>query len=311
MMQEMEEYMKKVFFFIAVMLGALPSVGFCEAYITYRSGECQVDLDGNGNWREADVDMELNAASLVKTGSDGVLEIEVGEDRFLFDENNVVRVGDLFERIGEKKKIRWLAKVSKYAKSVASGDTEYVKTALAGIRGERGESDEIVWFEDDVGFDSSHDRFEEAQALFYEGLYVKAIPIFSELISSEDDETVRAEIAYFLGVSLFHNLRYQEAVSYLSEGLSDEHTYYFASALFHHAVSHYFLKNYREAISGFAQYAKQYPEGELRPYAVFMLGKCSKAVGRNDEAKMYFNEIKLLYRDSDVYYDALDELSRI
>ncbi len=45
-MQGKEEYMKKVFFFIAVMLGALPSVGFCEAYITYRSGECRVDLNG-------------------------------------------------------------------------------------------------------------------------------------------------------------------------------------------------------------------------------------------------------------------------
>jgi TolA-binding protein len=150
----------------------------------------------------------------------------------------------------------------------------------------------------------------KAQLLFYEGQYGQAIPLFFELIREEDDKAVRAEAAYYLGVSLFHTLRYQEAVSYLSFSLSDEWSYYFESALFRHAVSHYFLKNYSEAISGFARYVHQYPGGELRPYAVFMLGKCSTAIGKNDDAKMYFNEIKLMYRDSDVYGDALDELSR-
>ncbi len=90
-------------------------------------------FERNGDWHDADVGMELNASSLVKTGSDGVLEIEVGEG---------------------------------------------------------------------------------AQVLFHEGLYGKTIPIFSEIISSEDDEMVRAEIAYYLGVSLFHNLRYQEAAQH-------------------------------------------------------------------------------------------------
>jgi TolA-binding protein len=302
--------MKKVLLFISIMTVMIPAVGFCEAYIVFRSGECRVDLNGKGEWLVADVDMELNAASLVKTGPNGVLEIEVGENRFLFEENSIVRVGDLLERIGEKKKIRWLARISKYAKTVTSGDSEYAKTSLAGIRGEQRESDEIVWFEDEDDFQASHERFEEAQAHFQQGKYGKAIPIFSELIGCEDDETLRAELAYYLGVSFFHNLRYQEAVSYLDQSLSDTHTYYFESALFHQAVSHYFLKNYREAISGFHRYENEYPEGELRRYAVFMLGKCSKEIGKYDDAKIYFNEIKLLYRDSDVYYDTLDELSQ-
>jgi len=303
----MESDMNKILFFVLTILFVSSTLlGFSDIFITYKSGECKVDIEGNGEWIEAAIDMELYSSSVIKTGPDGELEIEVDEETVSIGRNSIMELNDLLERVGEKKKTGWLKNISKYAKSIGKGDETYASTALAGVRGDDTGGEELEWFEDIE--EGVIKEYQTGKKHFEEGNYTKAIQVFTDIIDTEETVSFRDEVAFYLGVSLFNNLRYAEALPYLNESIANKRTYFYELALIHYSITNYFLKNYTRAIEGFNTYTEGFAEGYLKPYAVFMLGKCYKAVGKKEEARGYFTEVKEKYKDTDVYYDALTEL---
>jgi TolA-binding protein len=282
--------------------------GISDIFIVYKSGECLVDKDGNGNWVEAQMDMELNTLSLLKVGPDGELEIEIDEDAVLIGSNSTVSINDLLEKMGEKKKIGWLKKVSKLTKS--AGGQEVGSTALAGVRGAEGEVDELNWFdeEDEEADLNVEDEFSSGKSLFEEGRFTQAIHILTAIIDRDEAETFRGEIAFYLGVSLFNSLRYNDALPYLNASVKDKNSYYYELALIYKSLTYYFLNNYEEAIEGFDTYNSDFSEGSLKPYALLMLGRSHKELGEKEEARKYFLVIKQNYSTSDIYNDAINEL---
>jgi len=78
--------------------------------------------------------------------------------------------------------------------------------------------------------------------------------------------------------------------------------------MMNYSFTHYFLRNYREAIEGFASIANDSKNEDLLPYALLMLGKCFKDMGLKKEARLYFTKIEKKYRESDVYKDTIDEM---
>ena len=113
---------------------------------------------------------------------------------------------------------------------------------------------------------------------------------------------------FYLGVSLFNSLRYTDALPYLHASIKDRDSYYYELALIYNSLTHYFLKDCGEAIEGFDTYTRDFSEGNLKPYAILMLGRSYKELGENDEARKYFIMIKQRYSGSDIYIDALNEL---
>ena len=302
---------KKLLVIYSIILLFTSQICISDIFVTYISGECKVDINGNGTWEEAVIDMKLKDTSVIKTDSAGLIEIQIDDDLFSFGQNSVVRLKDVLLRMGEKKKLGWLKTVSKFTKIVGRGDETYVKTATAGVRGEDTGVGELEWFEeiDEEGVEQL--KFQDAKSLFHDGQYAKAIPLFTELITDVEIGSFRNEISYYLGTSLFHNLQYQKALNYLAESITDKNTYYYETALIHYAITHYLLKNYAEAIISFNLYSEDFSRGKLLPFAIFMLGKCYKDLGNREKARAYFLEVSRNYKESELYKDALNEINSL
>jgi TolA-binding protein len=301
---------KKMFILFFIGFISIASLGLSDIFITYESGDCVVDVRGNGKWTEAAIDMKLNNSSVVKAGPEGEMELDVNGETIFVASGSTVRLSDLQMKMEEKKKVGWLGKISRLAKDKSSDKAASTSTALAGVRGAESTEKEIYWFKDEEGMDPEY-IFSSGIALFREGRYSKAIPLFSSIVDREETSAYRDEIAYYLGVSLFNNLQYTEADSYLSESINDKSSYYYEPALIHYSLTNYFLKNYGEAIEGFNLYTKDFANGDMEPYALLMLGESYKELGKKDDARKYFTEIEQKYSDSDVYGDALNELANL
>jgi TolA-binding protein len=275
-----------------------------EIYVTYIIGDCMVDLEGDGNWQDPLIEMELTKNSIVRTDFNGEIELKIEGSAVSIGPNTFMKVSDLLDRVGEKRKMRWLKKATKYAKVVGKSDERWAETALAGVRGDKAEEEELEWV-----VDFEEDEYMRAKELFEEGSYTSAIKIFEKVIEEDGIDTRGGEAAYFLGVSLFNSLRYRDALPYLVASIKDKGTPFYESALMNYAFTQYFLKNYREAIEGFTSYTEEFSEGDFVPYAFLMLGKCYKDMGLKREARVYFTRIEQEFSDSDVYMDAVEEMS--
>ena len=296
--------MKKLFLLI-VAIFCFSSVGLfaSEIQVMYVLGECNVDMRGSGVWQSVTVDMELYEESIIKTGPDGELELEIDGNTVFVGPESTLQMESLLDRATEKRKLKWLRKATRYAKAVGKEDEQWSDMALAGVRGEKTEDEELEWI-----VDFEDDELARGKEFFDEGKYGEAIKIFGKIIEEKGIGADNGEASYYLGFSLFSSLRYKEALPYLAESVKYRESPFFESAVMTYSFDQYFLRNYREALEGFSSYIKAFPEGELIPYALLMLGKSYKDMGMKREARMYFTRIEKEYRDSDVYMDAVDEL---
>jgi TolA-binding protein len=255
--------------------------------------------------------MMLADNSVLKTGADGACELNIDDETVNIGSSRYVRIKDILEKLGQKKKISWIKKVSKYTKTLAKSDKSHARTALAGVRGERTDSGEIEWFEDmeEDEYNTLEKLFQEGRVHFENGDYSLAIPIFYEIIENEEGEPFKNEVSFYLGISLFNNLQYGEALPFLEKSTSNKGFYYYEPAVFHHAFTEYFLRNYEGAIDGFKLYDKDFPNGELRSYALYMLGKCYSDVGNKDQSRKYYTEVLNLYPNTEIYEEASSELA--
>jgi TolA-binding protein len=313
--------MKNVRIAIAVLVVFLTwSFGYSDVVITYASGTCKVDKEGKGKFVDAAIDMELGTSSIVKTGPNGGLELDIDREAISIGGNSTVKIGDLIAKMNEKKKNGWMSSVSKYTKSIGRGGGSQASTALAGVRGELAVSDDIEWFEEDPEGSETLAALKKGKDLFNEGRYVQAIPVFEDLVGNEDAGSDRAssggdendasgpaktaftrnEASFYLGVSLFNVLRYKEALPYLETSLADKTADFYEPALFHFALTSYMLERYGEAIEGFERYRDEFTGGSLESYAILMLGKTCRKAGKPKEARSYFLEIQRNYGGTDV-----------
>jgi TolA-binding protein len=287
------------------------SFGLSDVIIVYKSGECSVDVSGNGNWREAVINMELDSQSIIRTGIDGVVELDMNGELISIGSNRLKSVGDLSGKVKEKKKVGWLKGLKRYTKTIGSGDDKYTETALAGVRGAPSSEEELEWF-DESDFDISMDEsYQQGLSYFANGEYSRAISLLNEVIEDQGIDAYEGGAAFHLGLSLFNVMRFEEAVPYLKASTSSVNSELFNVALMHLSVSHYFLKNYPEAIEGLTAITGETVEGELKPYALLMLGKCLKEVGERERAEGYFLQVRNDYQGTELSEAAVQELGEL
>ncbi len=284
------------------------SFGLSEIFIVYKSGECSVDVYGNGNWREAVINMELDSRSVIRTGTDGVVELDMDGELISIGSNRMKSVGDLSGKVKEKKKVGWLKGLKRYTKNMGSGEDTYTETALAGVRGAPSSEDELEWF-DESDFDISMEgSYQKGLNHFENGEYSQAISLLKVVIEDQGMNAYEGRAAFHLGLSLFNVMRFEEAVPYLKASTSDTSSDFYSVALMHLSVSHYFLKNYPDAIEGLTRISGGTAEGELKPYALLMLGKCLKEVGEREKAEGYFLQVRNDYQGTELSEAAIQEL---
>jgi TolA-binding protein len=300
----------KLILLISIFLFTL-SFGLSDIFIVYKSGECSVDVSGNGNWREAMINMELDSRSIIRTGTDGVVELDMDGELISIGSNRMKSVGDLSGKVKEKKKVGWLKGLKRYTKNIGSGEDIYTETALAGVRGAPSSEEELEWF-DESDFDiSMEDSYQQGLSHFAKGEYSRAISLLNEVIEDQGIDAYEGRAAFHLGLSLFNVMRFEEAVSYLKASTSDMSSDFYNVALMHLSVSYYFLKNYPDAIEGLTTITGGTAEEELKPYALLMLGKCLKEVGEREKAEGYFLQVRNDYQDTELYEAAIQELGEL
>jgi TolA-binding protein len=211
-------------------------------------------------------------------------------------------------KVEQKKKVGFLKGLKKYTKQMGSSTDKYTETALAGVRGTAQDQEELEWFEESDFETDLEDTYAEGMDHFNRGEYTAAIEIFQSLVEDYGEDARDGEVAYHLGLSLFHVMRFDEAADYLTVSIRDESREYYDVALMHLAVSHYFLRDYTEAIDGFAFFTEGYGESELKPYALLMLGKCYREKGETEEARRYFTAVRNEYRGTEFSETASEEL---
>jgi TolA-binding protein len=298
---------KQLCFFIMVFFLSTAWAGLSDIVILYESGECRVDLNGKGNWKDAAVDLKLNKSSVLKTGKDGEIELDIDGERISIGKETAVSISGLMEKLGERRKLAWFSNFTPVVKNLIGVRSAHTETALMGVRGVSEEEEELDWM-GELEEDDSTAMFENGKELYKEGEYGKAINLFKEIIDKEEATPIRDEISFYLGSSLFHSMQYDEALIYLQQSMKRKDVYYYEIALLHYSFASYFSRDYRGAINGFDSYTREFSNGTFTPYALLMLGKSHKAIGEKEQAKCYFQEIQSAYKNTDIYSDAMNEI---
>lgn len=286
------------------------AVGFCETVVQYTSGDSEVDVNGNGGWIKPAADMRLTDSSIVRTGADGELEIEIDGERVLVGRDTQTGIASLKAKLGQRKKLAWFTNLSPVVNNLIGARSKHTETALMGVRGAQSEEEGIDWM-GGLDEDDPQVMFENGKELYKEGEYGRAINVFKGLLESEGPVGSAHEASFYLGSSMFHTMQYEESISYLKESMRQKDAYYYEVALLHSSFARYFTQDYEGAILGFGSYVREFGDGTFAPYALLMLGKSHKVIGDREEAKRYFDRIKAGYSDTDVYYDALSEMEEL
>jgi TolA-binding protein len=288
---------------------------FSDILVIYRSGECSVDLYGTGNWKDAEVDMELEMQSVIRTAADGSVEIDLDGEIISIGGDRFTSVGELLGKVEQRKKVGFLKGLKKYTRQMGAGEGAYTDTALAGVRGASRDEEELEWFDDEdaesetTGLENGYSR---GMAHFDRGEYTAAAEVFENLVDAYGADALDGAVSYHLGISLFHVMRFDEAAEYLEMSIQERDPPFYDVALMHLAVSRYFLHDYNSAIIDFLYFtAKEENGNEMRPYALLMIGKCYKEQGYAKQAAGFFTEVKDRYRGTEFSDAAEEELSAL
>lgn len=293
---------------LLLMLLACAQLALCEEIVlSFWSGDCFVDLEGEGRWVKAAVDMRLHTYSVVRTGKNGQAEIMVSGESVALGSETVIKVDSIVENLQVRDRMSWFQKVSRrFVISHASRDDK-TESATLGIRGDLEGDEEMVWldYHDDDGLEQG---FIEGKTQYDAGNYARAITIFRDLAHDDQGRSLNGELSFYLGASLFNSVQYEEALPFLREAIRDREVHYREAALLYYSFSCFFTGQHNRAIDGFITYVEEFEEGELLPYALLMLGKSYKAVGDSKQATMYFRDIEEHYSHTEAYHDAVQEL---
>ncbi len=300
--------MRRAGLILAVLLLASTNLTLCaDIVVSFKSGECFVDVQGDGRWKTAAVAMRVNENSIIKTGKNGKVELMVDGEKVAIGSETTTTVSSIMENLDARDKMGWFQKVSdRFTVMIGSRDDK-TEMVVLGVRGELEDEDEIAWM-DDGEDETVESELQMGKEQYDTGNYAEAITIFKDLMYDDQSSSLRGELAFYLGASLFNSVQYHEALPYLREAIRDQDAYYREPALMYYSFSCFFTGQYDKAIDGFITYSEEFEDGDFMPYAILMLGKSYKAVGDSQRAVAYFREIEENYSDTEVYLDAASEL---
>ena len=298
--------LKRTALILASLLLAFFHLAMCEDIaVSYCSGDCYVDVEGEGRWTKASVNMSLNTNSLIKTGKEGQAELIIHGESVAIGSETTIEVSSIVENLKARGRVGWFQKISRRFAFTSTSLEDKTESALLGVRGNLEGEGDVVWMEE-------HETFEqglvEGKAQYDEGSYARAISIFKGLLYDKGADSSNGELSFYLGASLFNSVQYEEALPHLRDAIRDQEAYYREAALLYYSFSCYFTGQNERAIDGFITYVEEFEQGVMLPYALLMLGKSYKGTGDSQNAMLYFEEVEEHYSHTEAYDDAVQEL---
>jgi hypothetical protein len=272
-----------------------------DMVVSYTSGDCSVDVQGTGEWVGAEVHMQLEEGSLLKTGKNGMMEITIDGESVAIGSETKVPLRSFLENMQSRDQMPWFDSFSDRLDHMFGDRERRPETASLGVRGKAQDEEEIAWMDDGADMEKGREYYER-------GEYSEVISLCRTLLREESSAPLHHEIAFYLGASLFNSLQYEEALPFLGDSIGDREAYFREPALIYYALACFFTGEYQRAIDGLITFLEEFEGEELAPYAILMLGKSYKAAGDAEMALACFREIEQHHADTDVYEDAVGEL---
>lgn len=134
----------------------------------------------------------------------------------------------------------------------------------------------------DLDPDNQDARFKLGNIYYRAKLYSRAAKVFQEFVKSNPNDT--AAVKMYIE-SLFHSRLYQTIPKLADRALTLDPT--FTEAIRMKAVSHYALKEYKEAVDAYGEFEKV---GEMSAQDYQYLGKCNELIENNEGAVVAYEK---------------------
>lgn len=206
---------KNIVIFILVFFIVL-SLAAEDFMLVYTEGD--VFLNEDGSWYEVYIGDMIDSSSILKIGSNSLVEIDAAGNKLLLNKPGAYKLGEL---ISQKTKVSSWGNNSVFKKFL-SGDNSRsnAQTAVMGVRGSATETDDIEWLSEDNMI------IDEAVVMIGDGDFNGAIDFLSDEIDSAFEEELSG-YNYYIGYSYYMLGSSGRALSHLDKVVSDYDTEYY------------------------------------------------------------------------------------
>lgn len=247
--------------------------------------------------------MVLNDKSILKTGSNSMARVGIGNVVYTIKKNSAVSIDAILkiEPDRESDGMRTLFDKSRYKE----------KTVSAGIRAEE-KKESISWAEDDrseENQDPTADLIEGMKALLSIDDYGKAALLYEK--NSDKKGKFSLECKYLAAISQLNLCRYREAGVLFEAVAKSSDSPLAADALYNSGLCSYSLLDYKKAISSLNAYVGRFPKGTFAPQAYFLLGKSYAATNNEASASVSFKVVMEKFSSDPIAAYAEEEYKEI
>ena len=207
---------KNLIIFMLMLFVMVFSLAAEDLMLVYAEGDVLINEDGA--WYEVYIGDMIDSSSVLKIGSDSLVEIDANGSTLLLNKPGTYKLGELISQT---------TKVSSWGnnpvfKKFLSGDNSRsnVQTAVMGVRGSATETDDVEWLSEDSMI------LDEAIMMISEGDFNGTIDFLNDEIDFAFDEELSG-YNYYIGYSYYMLGSSGRALSYLDKVESDYDTEYY------------------------------------------------------------------------------------
>lgn len=295
----------------------LPAHSANFAIITFFIGNVLVKTEKTKQYVPASIGMKLRGDSALKTCKNSFVELVVGEEKFLIEENLNLSYSEI---VAMKESMRQAEPGKGFfngIKSIINTNTTRVNsiTSTIAIKGKDAD-DDVLWDGDDKRVAvSALDKREKAvcEAIIsdyekcdYESV-LRSVDKYAGLFAMRKDE-----MEYLAAFSCLKLCRYNEArrrfSALYSKGRNDAIK---SDACFYAGLCSHCLLDFKGSRSWLTRYIGEYPSGELAAQAYFMRGLNHSILKEFDSAREDFHIVIRRFPGSPVSKDSEKAISRL
>lgn len=230
----------------------------------------------NGTWYEVFIGDILTDSSILKIGSDSMVEIDTVGNTLLLNKPGTYKLGEL---ISQSTRVSAWGNNSVFKKFL-SGDNGRagVQTAVMGVRGSATQTDDVEWLSEDSMI------IDEAIGMIDEGDFVDAIEFLSEEMVFAFDEDL-SDYNYYIGYSYYMLGSPGRSLSHLKKVESNYETEYYPDYVVLKGSLLLESLAYGDALDLFNEFLRNDDFSETAQAVTYLSASAFKGLGKDREAE--------------------------
>jgi outer membrane protein assembly factor BamD (BamD/ComL family) len=267
-----------------------------------------VFLDGilekkeGSSWIEVYVGDVIDRGSLVRVGSDSIVELSDGSLSVTIGTSGVFSVADLVQKVSGQTASRGLGRFLQHALEEVAGEPESrTSAAVLGARAKEVEDEKMDWI------DEEEEIMQRGKALLQEGKYEEALRFFEDVEAEAIDDEAE-QYNFYIGYTLAMLGKKGPALKKLSSIHPETKDSYYEDWVLVTGQLLYESMSYRKALALFEDYLKRIPEGGNSQAAYLFAGLCYRELGHGEQARENLERSYRIDPDSEIGKTAKSQL---